>query len=157
MIQHFKWLILAGNFGTPSGERLFKVAKFNEGNDVAPKENELGCAEAVNNINHIAFGDYVGGDISSYRMYLTIINNRKFVQVTSPLQGDIIISPTGFRTSSSPIKHGHVGIVGADRSIYSNDSETGLWLKTYTIRSWIQRYRVKGRYPVYYFRRLTGK
>lgn len=154
MITHFKWLILIWNLATPASERLYKTAKSNLGKDVAPLENEYGCAEAVNNIVHYAFGDYAGGDLSTYRMFHAIRVNKKFIKVSKPIRGDIILSPTGYGAAEI-ISNGHVGIVSDDSKIMSNTSTNGLWLENYTLDSWKQRYKEKGRYPIYYFRRLT--
>lgn len=148
-------LIVIGNRKTPAGEHFYNMAKWHIKQDVAPTQNEYGCAEAVNYVCIKAFNDVVGGDISSYRMYLTLRNNKKFIKVNSPRRGDIIISPTGFARKRTVIKNGHVGIVSDNGKIMSNDSDTGLWLEKYSLWSWKQRYGTVGRYPVLYFRRLT--
>jgi hypothetical protein len=36
----------------------------------------------------------------------------------------------------------------------SNSSATGLWTNNYTITSWVARYRDKGGYPIYFFRKI---
>lgn len=153
MLNYFKWLIKAGNFSTPASEKLYKVAKSCIGKDVAPLENEYGCAEAVNNVVHQAFGDYAGGDLSTYRMYHAIKNNRKFIEVIKPIRGDIILSPTGY--GSGKVSNGHTGIMSDNNAIMSNTSVNGLWLENYTLDSWARRYKVEGDYPIFYFRRLT--
>lgn len=148
-------LVVMGNRKTSAGEHFYTIAKRYIGMDAAPQENEYGCAEAVNTICISAFRDVVGGDISSYRMYLAIQNNKKFIKVNSPKRGDIIISPTGFAKRQTKISNGHVGIISDNGKIMSNDSKTGLWLENYSLWSWKQRYGTVGRYPVYYYRRLT--
>jgi len=143
-----------GNFQSSAGEKLYFTALSCLGIDVAPRENEFGCAEAVNNIVYKAFKDYAGGDLSTYRMYHSIRNNKKFIRVTKPLRGDIILSPTGYGGQNG-IKNGHTGIMGISDKIMSNDSVTGLFFENYTLRTWADRYKRKGGYPVYFYRRIS--
>ena len=114
--------------------------------------NEFGCAESVNNVVFKAFGDYAGGDLSTARMYLAIQNNWKFAQVTTPIKGDIIISPTGYGNGSMP--NGHTGIMGDNGQIMSNNSDTGIWDIHYNLASWKARYVDQGGFPQIYFRRM---
>lgn len=156
MKELFKKIILAGNFATPSSEWLYKIASRFIGVDASPDDrapDEYGCADTVNMIVKVAFGKEVGGDVSTYRMIKALKVNNLFAQVTKPIRGDIIISPTGYG-GNSLVKNGHVGIVGNNGQIMSNDSDTGKFLLKYNLDSWEQRYRVKGRYPIYYFRRI---
>lgn len=126
-------------------------------NDVAP--DEYGCAETVNAIHKMAFGSPIGGDISTYRLYDALKKSNVFVKVDRPLEGDIIISPTGYGNGSMP--SGHVGIMGTINNndinlstIMSNTSKTGIFLENYTLAGWKVRYREKGGYPVEYWRRV---
>jgi len=156
MYNLFKFLVQTFNYGTPAGEKLYKVAYGCLGIDASPNDkapDEYGCAETINDIVYSAFGDYAGGDISTYRMYNSIRNNIKFVKVMIPVKGDIILSPTGYGGANG-IRNGHVGIIGDKGTIMSNDSNTGKFLQNYTIESWTSRYKIRGNYPIYYFRRL---
>lgn len=119
-------------------------------NDIAP--DELGCAETVNNIHQNAFGFPIGGDLSTYRMYRAIKESSYFRKVENPLEGDIIISPTGY--GRGDIMTGHVGIVGQLPEIMANDSKTGTWIVKWTIDSWKERWQKRGGYPVHYYRRV---
>ncbi len=117
----------------------------------------LGCAETVNAIFETALGSPIGGGASTHLMYLCLTRNPsigplKFIEVTDPLPGDIIISPTGYG-NNAVMPNGHVGIV-AKYGILSNNSENGLLQEYYTIQTWSDRYQTKGGYPVYYFRVL---
>lgn len=143
------------NFGTPAGERLYYVAKAWLGKDASPADeapDEYGCAETINNVVFTAFGDYAGGDVSTYRMYRSIRYNKKFAEVKKPLKGDIILSPTGY--GNGRIKNGHVGIVGDDNKIMSNSSNNGLFEDKYTMTTWHERYQTRGGYPVRFYRRI---
>lgn len=112
----------------------------------------FGCAEAVNRIFRECFGNEIGGDVSTARLYKALESSYRFNKVTVPMRGDVVISPTGY--GSGAIPNGHVGIMSDNGQIMSNSSKTGLWEENYSIESWDKRYRKEGGYPVYYFRVL---
>jgi hypothetical protein len=145
-------LVAKADSYTDAGHKLFLTARACIGKDMAPTENELGCAEAVNEIVFKAFGDYAGGDKSTYRMYHAIRDNKKFVQVYSPRPGDIVLSPTGYGNGTIP--NGHTGIMGEFGAIMSNNSSDGLFLANYTLTAWRNRYQKQGGYPVLFYRRI---
>ncbi len=147
----YKSLRRIGNFPTNAGKVLHEVAISSLGRDVAPLENEYGCAEAVNNIVFEAFGDYAGGDLSTYRMYHAIKNNKKFLEVFKPLPGDIILSPTGFGNGTVI---GHTGIYSFGNSILSNNSKTGKFTSHFNLKKWYARYAAEGGLPVTFWRRI---
>lgn len=142
------------NTETVAGKKLHDTAVSCLGVDMGDSGygDDVDCAISLNNIVFRAFGDYAGGDMSTYRMYHALKNNKKFVQVSSPRPGDIIISPTG--TGNGHLSNGHAGIVGYGDAIYSNDSRTGLFSSNYTHQSWKDRYVRRGGFPVLYFRRI---
>lgn len=149
-------IVVNKNLPTTAGQKLYETALSFIGKEASPLDkapDEYGCAESVNNIVFKAFGDYVGGDLSTYRMYYSIINNKKFAKVSNPILGDIILSPTGFG-GTKEITNGHVGILGKDNKIMSNNSKTGLWEENYTLFSWRYRYVTLGKFPVLFFRRV---
>lgn len=116
------------------------------------ENSAYGCAETVNAIVDAALGYPAGGSASTYLMYNVLKSSPRFEQVTTPLPGDIIISPTGYGTN--PIMpNGHVGIVGI-YGILSNDSYNGLLEENYTLAMWKDHYNGVGGYPIYYFRAL---
>lgn len=119
-------------------------------NDIAP--DELGCAESVNAIHKKVFGFEIGGEISTNRMYQVLRKSMLFLQIDSPLAGDIIISPTGY--GNGRLSNGHVGIFGENGIIMSNDSISGSFQENYTLDTWKQRYAMVGGYPIYIFRRI---
>lgn len=120
-------------------------------NDVAP--DELGCAESINAVYKKAFGEEIGGGVSTYKLYLTLKSSEKFMMVQEVLPGDIIISPTGFGGKNG-ILHGHVGIVGESGLVMSNESKNGKFEINFTIESWRERYWTRGGYPVLFFRAI---
>lgn len=119
-------------------------------NDIAP--DEYGCAETVNEIHEKAFGFPIGGDISTYRLYKALKDSPYFTRTEKALEGDLIISPTGY--GKNDIMPGHVGIVGELSKVMSNSSKNGLFSENYTLESWSKRWKDKGGYPVWYFRRI---
>ena len=119
-------------------------------NDIVP--DELGCAETVNEIHKKAFGVPIGGDVSTYRMYAALQASPYFKRVKEPLEGDVIISPTGY--GNIRIMTGHVGIVGELTKIMNNDSITGKFIQKYTLKTWKERWQDKGGYPIHFYRRV---
>ncbi len=141
-------------------ERLYEAAVSCLGTDASPKDaapDEVGCADSVNNVYFKAFGEYIENPgILTTSMFAAMVDRAdKWVRVTDPEPGNIIISPTGFSTYTDlPIKHGHVGIFGKGGVIMSNSSSTGKFEENYTLDTWVDRYRKKGGYPIYYFKRI---
>jgi hypothetical protein len=139
-------------------ERLYDAAVASLGTDASPNDvapDELGCAESINTIYFKAFGEYIENPgISTTRLFAAMVERAdKFVRVTDPEPGNIIISPTGFSSlPNTPIKNGHVGIFGKGGIIMSNSSENGKFKENYTLDTWVARYRDKGGYKVYYFK-----
>jgi len=116
------------------------------------KNHDLGCAESVNNVFKRTFGRSIGGGTSTYLMYQALKDTNRFIKVQNPLPGDVVISPSGY--GNKVIPSGHTGIVGEGEWIMSNDSSTGLFKQNFTHASWNARYKVKGNYPIHYFRVL---
>lgn len=139
---------------TPN-ELLYWVAVGCIGIDASPSDNapdELGCAETVNEIHLRAFDYYIGGDLSTRRMYLALQFSSQFKETTEFTRGDIVISPTGYGNGN--LSNGHVGIVGEAGVIMSNDSDTGKFAPNYTIETWRARYVTKGGFPMKFYRRM---
>lgn len=111
--------------------------------------SDVGCAEAVSYVLKAAgvTGLPQVGIAGTSDLWAWLRQN--FSQVTNPLPGDIVISPTG--TSSLGSSHGHTGIVG-QFGILSNDSDTGLFLEKYTVQTWQQFFGHALGFPVFYFR-----
>lgn len=119
--------------------------------DIAP--DELGCAETVYDILARAFPLNVGFPlvISTSKLYDALKSSSKYIKIDQPLEGDIIISPTGY--GNGGLSNGHVGIKGELDKIMSNSSFTGKFEENYTIVTWKARYTDIGGYPMFYFRR----
>jgi len=143
---------LIAKFNNLPSERLYRRAVACLGKDVAPTQNEYGCAEAVNHVHKLEFGDEIGGDVSTTKLYDAIRKRDDFVNVAIPRRGDIIISPTGY--GNGRIYNGHTGYVHDNGNIMSNDSRTGLFLINYTIRNWKKTYGEIGGFPCLFYRKI---
>ena len=152
----FKLLVQFYNYGTPSGNRLYEEALKSLGKDISPNDkapDRLACVESVEEVHKNAFGEYIGGGLSTIREKTALDNSIKFIRVTKPLKGDIILSVTG--EGNGKVSNGHIGIIG-DKTVMSNNSNNGLFEEVYTIQSWKDRWETLGGYPVYYYRKLIG-
>jgi len=132
-------------------EKLYRISKKNLGKDLSPTQNELGCAESINQLHKIAFGDEIGGGSSTYLLWQALKKRNDFV-VCDYEVGAIIISPTGTSRLGGNVK-GHAGVCGKFQ-IMSNNSLTGLFDTKYTKISWENYFEKKLKFPIYYFRKI---
>jgi hypothetical protein len=126
------------------------------GIDASPSDeapDELGCADSVSKILSKAFPKSIKGSISTAELFNQLNSSSSYSRIKLYLPGDIIISPTG-KGKTGKIPNGHVGIVSEKDRIMSNSSATGTWEENYTVTSWVKKYREKGGYPIYFFRKL---
>lgn len=139
-------------------KELFFFACTFLGKDASPEDiatDEYGCAETVTDIVHKCFGDLPKEGktiVSTTKLYEQLKKHPKFRQTFNLKPGNIIISPTGY--GNGTIKNGHTGIIGENQTIMSNSSKTGNFEKNYTIKSWVDRFRLKGGFPVFVFERI---
>jgi hypothetical protein len=155
MKRLFKQLVVAGNFGTPASDKLYNEACKWIGTDASPQDkapDEYGCVESFENVHHKTFGYNVGGKLSTIKLFFAIDNDPTFVRVKNPIKGDAILAVT--TQGNGKISNGHVGIVGDNNTIMSNNSKTGKWDVHLTIESWNLRYNIVGGYPTYYYRKV---
>lgn len=141
--------------GRTNREKLYNTAVSCLGTDASPNDvapDEYGCAESVNEVHKKCFGFPIGGELSTYKMYAVLKSSPLFTKVDSPLNGDIIISPTGY--GNGDLSNGHVGIMSTMGNIMSNNSRTGKFEQNYDLLSWNNRYKKIGGYPVDFFRRV---
>ena len=139
---------------TENGRKLLDFCLANRGKSFGNKYVDVGCAEEVNAIANVALGFQIGGSSSTYLMYSALQDTKRFLKVQERqlLGGEIVISPTGY--GSGALKNGHTGVYVGDNSIMSNDSSTGLLEVNYKTWSWRDRYVVKGRFPMEFYRIL---
>ncbi|MDQ0316393.1 hypothetical protein [Amorphus orientalis] len=136
----------------PEENDLYRAAMAALGTDASPNDaapDELGCAETVSSIIRQVLPEFpvITG---TWTLWERLRKGSEFTAVAEPRPGDIVIAPTGtVRNAPFP---GHVGIVGKDGIVMSNDSGTGTFNQNYTIESWHRRYAEEGGYPIYYYR-----
>ena len=130
---------------------LYNFAKSKLGQDIAPQEDEYGCAEAVNNLIRDFTGRPIGGGLSTYLLYQSLKIDKRFIQTRNPEKGDIIISPSGFGKG-----HGHTGLISDNRKIMSNNSKDGLWSEHLNLSKWEWKYKMTNNFPIYFYRLLTN-
>lgn len=145
--------IATKNLPTSQGIKIYQTALSCIGIDASPNDlasDEFGCAESVSDVI-IKAGFPMPVFLSTRELYGYL--DRNWLQVLSPLAGDVIISPTGYGGSNG-ITNGHTGIVGFGGAVMSNSSATGTFEKNYTLDTWKYRYQTKGNYPVLFFRKI---
>lgn len=156
---------VAGYFGPKTRTKMFEILSKKKreviyataisclGVDVTPDDivsDEYDCADTVTTIVKRALGAFPEGSISTYSMYRSLLTSTSFIRVDTPLEGDILISPTGY--GNGKLSNGHVSIMGKEGKIMSNSSSTGLFTQNYTLETWRNRYVDIGGYPMMYFR-----
>jgi hypothetical protein len=123
------------------------------GTDVTPDDlvpDTVACAITVSTLKNKTDATFpkVAG---TWTLYDVLEHRTDHVRVTTPEPGDVVISPTGMGNGS--LSNGHVGVVGRNGKIMSNDSATGKFESNYDLMSWDARYRQKGGFPVLYYRK----
>lgn len=135
---------------TPTGSKLYAVAKANLNTDVTPKDDvpdNVACAQTLTTLISKVIDFPIIPGTSSLFTYLK--KHASFTEVYSPQPGDVILSPTGYGNGKIT---GHCGVIGENGRILSNDSPTGLLKDNWTLVNWKNHYGVKGGLPVVYFR-----
>jgi len=131
-------------------EYIYQEALNHIGVDASPDDlvdDVVGCAESVTTIlqKHINMPIITG----TYTLFEYMNKSGNFARVDIPTAGNIVISPTGMGDGSM---RGHVGIIGRNDVIMSNDSYSGKWMANYTVQAWRSRYSGQGKMPVYFYK-----
>jgi len=138
---------------TDKRQIVFNTAKSCLGKPMSPEHKDYGCAEALNGVINLAIGHPLGGGASTYLLYQALKTSSHYQAITTPLPGDVIISPSGY--GSGKIANGHTGIVSDNNKVMSNNSDTLLWDEHISLDHWQDYYGKQGGYPIYYFRVLS--
>lgn len=159
LTDRLRTLVISKNAPTIHGNKLYQTAKSCLGQELTPKDevpDEVACMSTMNALHKKAFGEPIGGDASTYLGYLALRDGKKWVKVTSPLQGDIVISPSGYNDAEGKkvVPNGHIGCYMGNNQIASNSSKTGLFSMNFDLFSWRYRYASLGHYPVLFFRKI---
>jgi len=150
-------LSASSNNGETVLMRLRVAGADNTSNNYRYGQYFIGAYDSIaagNNNNTATTSFQIGGSSSTYLMYSALQDIKRFLKVQEHqlLGGEIVISPTGY--GSGALKNGHTGVYVGGNSIMSNDSSTGLLATNYTIISWRDRYVIKGRFPMEFYRIL---
>ncbi len=137
-----------------NNDKILKFLKDNVGRDFTTYD-AFGCADTVNNILDEVLGYNAGGGPSTHEMYKSLQKDSKFEQQTtqSARPGDLILSPTGYGNGN--LSNGHVGFLGENGIIYSNNSNTSKLDTAFTAAKWKAYYKDKGGFPVVYYRAVA--
>lgn len=138
-------------------EQMLHTAKESLGFDASPNDlapDEFACAESITNVmKKVDSGvPILTGTWSLYDYFKLRPSLFKFLTESEALPGDIILSPTGMGKGKIP--NGHVGCVGEDGVVMSNNSKTGKFDTHLTLEKWRARYKILGGYPVFIIRWL---
>lgn len=128
-------------------------AKASLGIDVSPRDlapDSLGCAESLTTLLKGIYPE-IPIITGTYTLNEYLKSSKMFQEVKIPNPGCIILSVSG--TGNGTVR-GHVGIIGENDEIYSNDSHTGLWSKHLSLMLWIERYVQKGELKTYYYKKI---
>jgi len=133
----------------PRSTQLAVVAQIIKGADISfYVDNDLGCAETVSRLIRevlpgfpIITGTWVLDD--------TLKRDKRFVKVTSPEDGCVVVAPTG--TGNGKLKHGHTGICRKGR-VLSNNSYTGKLDAHYSYLTFTARYKGVGGFIINYYK-----
>ncbi len=142
---------------TENSKRLYIVAKnlLYPQRDVTPDDivpDEVACAEALSYVLKLCGVQGIprNGIPSTIDLFKFLSSSEQFIKVETPLAGDVIISVTG--TGNGRLV-GHCGIVGVV-NVMNNNSETGIWVASYTLTQWEKRYKEYAGMATHYFRFL---
>lgn len=127
-------------------------------NDLAP--DEVGCADTVSSVLKYALGKDMGIDytLATAVLYRELSTSKGYMRVKEPLEGDVLVSPTGY--GDGDLSNGHTGIWGkinpktGKRIIMSNNSLKGVFEENYDEDTWRARYVDIGAFPMASFRKL---
>ena len=159
LTDKLRTLVVQKNAPTIAGNKLFEIAKSSLGQELTPKDevpDSVACMSTMNALHKKAFGEPIGGDASTYLGYLALRDSKKWVKVSSPLQGDVCISPSGFNDAEGKkvVPNGHIGCYMGNNQIASNSSTTGLFSMNYSLFDWRYRFVQLGHYPLWFFRKV---
>jgi hypothetical protein len=150
--KHISLLESIINFLTMKNS-LLQVCEQRLGTDVTPSDlvpDSVACADTVTTLIRLVDPSFphVSG---TWTLYDILEHRKDYAKVTELSPETIIISPTGMGNGTMS---GHVGIVMGDGVIASNDSNTGKFIKNYTLETWTRRYAGHGGLPVLMYKKV---
>lgn len=148
---------------SPQATKIYNEAKACLGKHITLNpavSSEVGCAESVSKILSLAGIPAIpqAGIAGTAQLYQWLSNNPHFLRVEAPVQGAVIISPTGLGNGTI---EGHTGILGAfgvntpnEYGILSNNSDNGLFQEKWNLLTWYEYYGQKGGLPIAIFKAI---
>lgn len=136
-----------------TNEQLYEAAKAHLGLHLTLDPSvppDLGCAECWSFVARFA-GIPIpnGGFPGTTGIGSFIRQSGLFKKANVPTPGTTVLAETGTSTKGSP--HGHVGIMGQNGWIMSNDSDTGLFVAKYTAATWNAYFSTTLGFPTEYW------
>lgn len=136
-------------------EKLYDLAVKYLGTDASPRDfspDNLACAESVSTLLKELFGSFpiITG---TWTLREQLKTDNRFERVTEPVKGCIIMSATGTSKygKNTTVPNGHVGIIGDNGKIYSNNYRNGVFSDHMTLDYWNSHLVKKGGYPIEYY------
>lgn len=147
----------------PPSETLYQTAKAQLGKNLAPGNEQLGCAISLSAIYNKAFPKSPPlRFVNTTEWYNFMKNSPDWQELATPESDCVIVSVTSMIPPASPLKNGHIGIVGRklnpqDNSLYimSNDSFLKYWNTSFTLNKWQKFYQTFGKIPTFYFKKIA--
>jgi hypothetical protein len=136
------------------GDALCLLSEMGVGIDVSPEDiasDEYGCSESVTRLIGLLF-PFKTETFTGYLEAKLLAAGWYNIKGDTPREGDIVLSPTPYVGSQNV---GHVGIIGKNKTIYSNSSTSGTWQQNYTLDTWTKRYNQTKNLPIIYLRRAA--
>jgi hypothetical protein len=121
----------------------------------------LGCGYAMTAVWNKAFPDKKINWTGTSDWWAWLKKSDLWEEVLEPEAGCVIISPTPAIPPQSPLKNGHIGIVGKNKApngglyVMSNNSNTGKWDAHWDTVRWDDYYHKYGKIKTSYFK-LVG-
>lgn len=133
--------------------KLYQAVVLKIGQDASPYDrvdDDLGCAESASTIIHSVIPEFpiLTG---TYPLLEELQRSSKFQPTVFLRPGTVIIAATG--TGNGKIR-GHVGFMGENHIIISNDSATGTMLENFTYGSFYRKYNAIGGMKVHLFKAI---
>ena len=123
--------------------KLYLKGKECLGKDMSATQDSLGCVEALSAVFKLATGQELGENLSTIRLYNSLLADKRFQRIIEPELGSIILSPTNGKNT------GHTGIISDNLKVMSNNSILDIWDEHLDMAIWKKRY---ASFPIVFFR-----
>lgn len=138
---------------TSTREIIYQKARESLGIDVSPEDgapDDLACVDSVCQVLKKA-GIEIPNTFYTTTFKQWLDKSPRFKYTTESKPGNIIISYTDDPRKNGNVPRGHVGIFGENGWIMSNDGTRGIWLENYTLSGWVEKFRNRGGYRIFFY------